>query len=170
VIWYNGTQATEHTEGKMKIELSETFKEQIGADSIEEWEDRLFGKPGTYKRYVNDREQLKAHIKEIFITFLVFPLRFLPWGHIMATWWGFILTERFYSALDGMAFAYIGDAYVVGLRDALHGKKHTWSVEFDPEVKKPYTRYTLRYPLWLLTRLVWPQFMVIYKQRRKMYL
>jgi len=153
----------------MKIVFSEEFAKQVGASSMESLEELYLGKPGTYRRYKNDRDILKDAVKDTFITFLFYPLRFLPWGHIMETWWYYFFTERTYSALDGMAFGYIGDAYVVGLRDAIHGKRHKWPVKFDAEVKHPYAR-PMRFPMWLLTRLVWPQFKAIYKQRRKMYL
>lgn len=152
----------------MKVEFSPKFAEQVGATSFENLQNKYMGVPGTYRRYKNDRIMLKDHIKETFFDLLFWPLRLLPWGHIAEAWWFFLCTEGFYSALDGMAFRYIGDAYVVSLRDALNGKRHTWPVKFDDHTFKPYS-LPLRYPLWLITRLVWPLFIQLYRQHREEY-
>jgi hypothetical protein len=151
----------------MKVEFSDTFAEQVGAPDMESFEEKYLGKPGTYRRYKNDRELLYGHIKDTFVTFLFYPLRWLPWGHIMETWWYYFFTESsVHGALDGMSFCYIGDAYVVTLKEAVAGKKHKWPVAFDAGTKKPYMR-PMKFPLWLFTRIVWPQFKAVHQQYKE---
>jgi hypothetical protein len=152
----------------MKLKFSDTFAEQVGADSLDEFSDRIFGKVGTRQRYLADREMLKLHIRDTFVTYLFYPLRWLPWGHIAETWWFYFFTERFYSALDGMAFMYVNDCYVIGLRDALDGQHHNYPVKFSPELRKPFWK-PMKFPVWLLTNLVWPQFYNVWAQRREIY-
>lgn len=162
----------------MRVVASPEFAEQVGFDSegrdaipFEEIEDRWFGKPGTYRRYVHDRVMLKGHVKDAFVTFLVYPLRLLPWGHIAESFWYRVLTESKPTGLmDGLAWDFFDDAIVLGIRDALNGKRHKyphhWFEETTQERFKPYRR-PLKPPFWLITRIVIPQFVTIFKQHRE---
>lgn len=156
----------------MKIVVSQEFAEQMGVETDKaftpwhELEDKWFGDPGTPKRRKHDREMVKLLIKETFVTFLLYPLRFFPWGHVAERFWFYYLTSgSFYNALDGLSFCYFGDKYVVGLRDAIYGKRHNYHKYMTvPDTKGPYDLSSLkRYPIWLLTRLIWPQFKEIVK-------
>lgn len=146
--------------------VMESFGFEIGDDveSFTPWsdlEDQLFGKKGTYRRYRADRDQVKGHIKETFVDFLVWPLRFLPWGHVSEQFWSGILQEGIHGCMDRLSFVYFGDKFVVGLRAALRGERHNWHKYVTvPTTKGPYvkSKHFYHYPLWLITKLVWPRF------------
>ena len=129
--------------------------------TLADFEARFFGVEGTIKRYLNDRIQLKWHIREAFLMYLFWPLNLLPWGHVAYNWWASIPQEGFYHSLDMLSFCYFGDQYVVPLRAAIAGKRHSGKWFTVPDSLWPYHRNSLRYPLWYLTRLVWPQFVNI---------
>lgn len=139
----------------------------VGHTPWSEIETKIWGAKGTYRRYKNDRRHLKDLIKDTALDFILYPLRFLPWGHVAERFWYEIIdTHSFYSTVDALSFCYYGDKYVVPLRDALAGKRHNWHEYMTvPSTKGPYIkeRGFYRFPLWLLTKLVWPRFKEIHE-------
>jgi hypothetical protein len=129
-------------------------------------EDRWGGTPGTVKRYLWDRSILKLHMRDAFLMYLFWPLRLLPWGHIAANFWSTLLDEGWYGSLDAMSFCYFGDKYVVPLRDALRGKRHSSKRFTVGDLNEPYHGKP-KYPAWYITRLVWPQFKNVYSTWRE---
>jgi hypothetical protein len=149
----------------MKVEFAPTFQEQVGASTLEAFENKYLGVKGTRKRYLNDRMMVKDSIKDAFMSFLLFPLRFLPYGHVAESFWYALARESsLYGVMDAMSFAYLDDAYVVGIRPALAGERHKWHRgRFADNQYGPYIEnWSYKPPYWLITRIVWPHFKEIY--------
>ena len=136
----------------------------------EEFQDRMAGKKGTYKRWKNDREVLKLHIKDAFASHLTYPLILIPFGHMAQNFWSGLIVEGWYGTMDRMAFVYYNDAYVMPLRDGLKGKKHNYhkfwkkGTHHVDNYMRPYiSKYSLKYPSWMITKIIIPQFRKVWK-------
>ena len=109
-------------------------------------EDRVFGMPGTGQRYKHEQDMLRFYRNEMVVEILLFPLLLVPWGYALVYFWHQVILEwsGFHNLMWAISFGFYGDKTVLGLREALQGKRHNGKDWHVKEFNWPYKRNNFR--------------------------